>query len=118
MTFTLQEMCPGVEAIPGEALRYFVKSASSKAKYLVDLSAYHGHGRCSCEHFFCRLNPSLRGGARPLPYLDCKHLRKARRYLAIEVAQTIIESRKKLAQANRKKNGKPAAHYDQEAPEC
>jgi len=41
-----------VKVIPGEAFRYYVESWQSRTEpHLVDLTSYHGNGRCSCKDF-------------------------------------------------------------------
>lgn len=115
--YTLEQICPGVTPIPGEPLRYLVHSSSQPgAKHLVDLAAYNGFGRCMCSDFATRKNPKLRDGARPGGFLECKHLRKARRFLAIEVAQQIIKQRQWAANQNRRNNGRKPVAVDHESP--
>lgn len=47
------------------SFRWFVRSRTSGAKYLVDLSAYGGNGRCSCKSFEVRMQPILSRGKNP-----------------------------------------------------
>ncbi len=117
MKWTVSQLVPLVAPVPHETLRYLVASRTRRGRrWLVDLGAYCGHGRCMCEHFSTKINPFLRSGEQPDEYLECWHITQARRYLAIEVAQTIIAQRQAAADANRKDNGKKPVRYDQEAP--
>jgi hypothetical protein len=54
----------------------------------------------------------------PTEELECWHIAQARRYLAIEVAQRIIEQRQAAADANRKANNKRPVKYQPEHPEA
>lgn len=117
MKYTLSQLVDGVQPVPGESLVYLVQSKSRPSViHRVDLGCYCGTGRCGCEHFATKLNPKIRDGAMPAPYLECRHIRKARRYLAIEVAQRIIEQKLKATNENRRKNHHSTHQPDQEAP--
>lgn len=47
------------------SLRWHVKSRTSEAEYLVDVSAYNGNGMCSCKDFATRFGPFLSRGVTP-----------------------------------------------------
>lgn len=48
------------------ALRYMVPSARDpREKYLVELDAYNGAGRCCCMHYVTRCEPLIRRGISP-----------------------------------------------------
>lgn len=117
MKYTLSQLVDGVEPVPGESLVYLVKSHSRPdVIHRVDLGCYCGAGRCGCEHFATKINPKLRDGTKPAPYLECRHIRKARRYLAIEVAQRIIEQKLKATNENMTKNHHKTYQRDESAP--
>lgn len=76
-----------------------------------------GFGACSCERFEFKINPLLKGGVVPTEDMECRHLRAARRYLAIEAAQGIIGKRQHEAETNQKENGhKPSKYSNAETP--
>ena len=69
-----------------------VASESQPGHYRVDLAAFSGFGACTCLHWSCRLVPRLKSKP-PLEWRECKHIAAARRFLAIAVAQRIIQQR-------------------------
>ncbi len=110
-------MCPGVWPL-AESLCYHVASDHDpNLKYIVDLSAYHGAGACTCSDFQMRWNPYLRAGHLPSPTRTCKHCRRVYRYLAIEVARKILATRKGQAEEMATANGHKAPRYNPELPE-
>lgn len=89
----LDQLVPGVRST-GESLVFEVQSDSRPSIWhRVDLAAYSGHGRCECERFTCCLGPRIKRVAVPDARHECHHIRSARRYLAIAVAQHIIRQR-------------------------
>lgn len=91
----LAELVPGVRPT-GESLVFEVQSASRpRLWHRVDFAAYSGFGACSCERFTRTLSRKIRKMAPAPPGLreECPHLPRARRYLAILVAQRIIQQR-------------------------
>ena len=102
---TLSQLCPGVEPFEPDSLVYLVQSQSrSEVKQKVDFTAWGGFGECGCEHFLCRIAPLLREGKRPTDAMECPHIKRARRYLALEAIQAIIRRRENEAQTNKKTN--------------
>ncbi len=117
MKWTVSQLVRCVEPVPFEPLRYRVESRTRNGRrWLVDLGAYYGHGKCCCEFFSTKLNPRLREGITPNEDLECWHIKQARRYLAVEIAQAIISKHEAAANANRKANGKNPVRYEAEAP--
>src|SRR5438105_6311902 len=109
---TLRTMCPGVCPLGSDSLCYHVQSDHDpQVKYVVDLSAWHGAGACTCLNFQMKLQPFLKAHQVPTARYACKHLRRVHRYLAIEVAQKILNQRQKQADANRKEHGHAAHQY-------
>ena len=53
--------------------------------YDVDLSAYGGLGRCSCDDFVCRRKPRWDGVRKPYDSLRCKHLRRTRNFVLDQI---------------------------------
>lgn len=47
------------------SFRWLVRSRRTTTKYLVDLAAYGGNGRCSCKDFETRMETILRHGRKP-----------------------------------------------------
>lgn len=45
--------------------RWRVRSRTGGDKYVVDLGAYFGNGRCSCRDFEVRMEPILKHGKKP-----------------------------------------------------
>ena len=58
---TIAEAVHHVEPIPGEPMRFFVRSRSRKTPWLVDIDEYDGTGQCRCEDFTCNQEPFLNG---------------------------------------------------------
>lgn len=91
----LSELAPGVRQT-GDCLVFEVQSESRpRLWHRVDLAAYSGFGACSCESFMKSLNARIRRlwPTIPGPRLECPHLFKSRRFLAILVAQEVIRKR-------------------------
>lgn len=47
-------------------------------EHVVDVSAYNGIGKCSCEHFTFNLEPALREGILTGDAARCAHIKAAR----------------------------------------
>jgi hypothetical protein len=95
-----------------DGIRYAVPSESTPHEtYVVDLDAYNGAGRCSCQHFICRLEPlvakfytperavqegliKLKPGQKIETALRCKHLQSAREKFASDVLAAIAEKKR------------------------
>lgn len=64
---------------PDSILRWIVTSRTRpEIEHLVELDAFGGNGRCSCEHFEFRIAPDLRDGRRRQGATRCSHLLVAR----------------------------------------
>lgn len=76
----------GVEPIPGEPLRFFVKSRTNpKQKYLVDLEECGFSGGCGCQNFQFTHLPKLkedRREDRPRIKRRCWHIKRALYFFA------------------------------------
>ena len=73
-----------VQPVPGEPLRYYVRSASrGGVVHLVDLLENEGYGWCSCEDHTYRGN------------VECRHIRLAQRYLAVQIVAETLKQQKK-----------------------
>lgn len=98
----------GVSPVPGEVLRYRVKSRSRPWRlHLVDLSEFKGNGQCTCEHFEIRCMPKLIAGASPDPILECYHIRQAKRQLVYDIAAT-VNTKTKRSRSNQYAPPKPS----------
>lgn len=95
MNRTLKEIHPGVTGIKGEPLRYYVASHSRLGiSHVVDLSMNYGNGECSCENFqFTRLPVLLRGDI-PSERTECRHIREAKRFLALYIIRKTMKNMK------------------------
>ena len=76
-----------VSALEGEVFRYYVKSWSGPAVYLVDLAEDDCRGTCSCTHFGCRVAPARKDGKTA----DCKHIRAAIAFAWPKFARAFIK---------------------------
>lgn len=111
----VSQMMAGVRPLEGEPLVYLVQSGSRKGLlHRVDFTAWSGFGECGCESFQMRIAPLLREGCKPVEALECPHIRKARRYLALDLIQKIIARREAKAHENQKKNGHKPSQYENE----
>ena len=102
----------GIQPVPGEPLRYRVPSDTlGKPSHLVDLTSLNGNGICDCEDFQIRRRPALRNGE-PMSNAKtrCKHLRKARQFLADQVIRKYLEKQRE----HRKATGGYHAPHNQE----
>ena len=89
--YAISAIHPRVTPIPGEALRYYVGSRSRQAvQHIVDLSALYGNGQCSCEAFCFKAAKRLATGEVPSEQTECRHIREAKRYLALTVVRRAI----------------------------
>ncbi len=72
-------------------LRYQVDSHTrGETKHLVEIDAYDGAGKCSCEHFTFRLEPLLKqGNITPSDATRCHHIVEAREVFTDEVIKLI-----------------------------
>lgn len=74
---------------PDGALEWIVTSSSRpEIEHRVDLAAFSGVGRCSCEHFEFRIAPDLRVGSR-IGAHRCSHILVARNAFCDAMIQTI-----------------------------
>ncbi len=89
--YAISTIHPLVTGIPGEALRYYVGSTSRRAVWhVVDLSALYGNGQCSCEAFNYKAAKRLASGEVPSEQTECRHIREAKRFLALTVIRRAI----------------------------
>lgn len=108
---TIRQLCPEVKK-HADCLVYEVGSDSRPGHWhRVDLSMWSGFGACSCEHFEFKINPLLKGGIVPTQEMECRHIRAARRYLAIEATQGIIRIRQHEAEQNQEENAHQPSKY-------
>lgn len=91
----LRRLVPGVEPDADETLVFWVASDSGQQPYRVDLTCYHGNGKCDCMDFQMRRVVELSKGQMPALRYECKHIRRAARYLRFEVTQRIVALRRK-----------------------
>lgn len=111
----IEKLCRGV--LPtGDSLCYEVESASRPGQtHRVDLSAWSGHGECSCERWTLHYGPLVRNGHVALSInTACPHIAAAWRYFAIQQAQAVIKFRIAQMNANRADAGKPPINEQSE----
>ncbi len=73
-------------------LRFYVPSQTRhKLEHLVDLAAYDGAGKCTCEHYIYRCEPELSRGAQSGPLLRCNHIEQARDHFLGLMIKQILE---------------------------
>ena len=82
------------QPIDGEPLRFHVRSRSEPFPHLVDLGEYCGNGQCSCIDFEMRRKPLLERGAYPADWLECWHIRQAKRALVRLTIRRVVEAMK------------------------
>jgi len=85
------KIVPGVIPDPDETLVYWVESDSGETPYRVDLTSYSGNGKCDCMDFATRKDGYLHRGAMPSARLECKHIRRAARFMRFEVTARVLE---------------------------
>jgi hypothetical protein len=85
-------LVPGVRPT-GENLVFSVESDSRPGiHHRVDLAAFSGFGACQCEEFQFKHQKRIK--TKPVTdWRECKHIAAARRFLAIAVAQRLIQQR-------------------------
>lgn len=89
----ISQLVPGVRST-GDNLVFEVQSDSRPSLWhRIDLGSYSGFGACTCEHFQFFLNKKIKAAPVPVEKYECPHIRAARRYLAIAVAQRLIQMR-------------------------
>lgn len=110
----LSKSTPGVEE-NGDFLVFYVQSSRpGHEPHRVDLQKFCGNGDCDCENFSLATVVEIKGrkvtkrfaltkGAMPSPSLECKHIRRAKRYLLFKVLNRLISDRESQANANRQK---------------
>lgn len=75
-------MTNAVEPIPGEHLRFYVRSRTNpRQQYLVDLMAMRMNGQCGCDDFAFRKGPAFRLHPVPSDATRCIHIRAVREWL-------------------------------------
>lgn len=78
---------------PIEGLRFYVRSRRDWNKaHLVDLSEYRGNGQCACQNFEFRMKGLLEKGAYPAENLQCYHINRALKWLAMELVPKLSAS--------------------------
>ena len=91
---------PTVQEDTGAPFRYWVQSDGDPDRcYLVDLTARHGRGRCSCVHFQMVCEPNRKRHGMYIPYApgrqgvtECKHIRSALDHYHEHVTVPMLDS--------------------------
>ena len=119
-TVALKKLVEGVEE-NGDFLVFYVESSQhGNPPYRVDLQKFCGNGDCDCPNFSLAKLIEQKGvkvskrlaltkGAMPCPALECKHIRRAKRYLLFKVLNRLIEDREKETKALKEATGKDIA---------
>ena len=102
-TIPLQKLVGGVSE-NGDFLVFYVASSRPEIEpHRVDLQRYNGNGSCDCENFQYKKRPLLEKRAMPAEILECKHIKRAKRYLLWKVLNKMIETREDQSNANKEK---------------
>lgn len=64
-------------------LQFLVKGQEST--YMVDLEEYNLSGICSCPHFRCKIEPTIKEGEKSKELMRCKHINAVRNFLLDEM---------------------------------
>lgn len=82
-----------VRSIPGEPLRFLVRSKSNpNESHMVDLGEFNGAGKCDCIRFDTVCWPAIRDNEKLPVALRCRHIRAAREHaLNLTIAQYLSE---------------------------
>ena len=111
-TVPLEKIVQGVTPT-GDFLVYEVNSdRAGHTPYRIDLQKFCGNGECQCKSFTAIKDVEFNGevitkkqallkGAMPNEKLECKHLKKVKRYLIHEVLNRIISDREILSNENK-----------------
>ena len=105
-TVDLALTCPGVVENEDFLVFYVESSRLGQEAHRVDLSHYRGNGSCDCEDFQIAKRALFKGerlskrqclerGQIPLPSLECKHIKSAKRFLCFRLLNHMIEKREK-----------------------
>lgn len=120
-TIPVKKLVAGVNENGDFLVLYVESSRHGHEPHRVDLQKFCGHGQCDCEDFCVALRASdgtktkrqmMIDGAIPHASLECKHIRRAKRYLLQKVLNRIIEDRDIEANENKQKakGGSTVAH--------
>jgi hypothetical protein len=90
---------PQLHVEPVDAFTYRVESESGGSPYFVDMLAMNGKGQCNCKDFECRIAPVLNGNKlapvnNPMWIAACKHLLRAKIFLAEMVVENVLKQNK------------------------
>lgn len=89
----LSDLVPGVRSTDDNLVLEVQSATRPRVWHRVDLAAFSGFGACSCQAYQFGIQKRVRKARIPLAVLECPHLPQARRYLAILVAQRLIQQR-------------------------
>ena len=80
------------EVIPQEGLTDFhIQSEGDPSiYYVIDLMAYNGKGRCTCEDWEMRVGPMRSRGIEPI-HKSCKHIRLAFQHVGEELIRKLAK---------------------------
>lgn len=113
MSIPANELFPDVEE-SSDFLVYFVVSETFVGrKYRVDLERGNTNGFCECKSFCAAKNIDVGGvkmtmrqaleqRAMPNEQLECKHIKRVKRYLLFKILNEIIERRNNEAENNKR----------------
>ena len=111
-TLQISKLVEGVTE-NGDLLVFNVESSNPvNPPYRVDLQKFCGNGDCDCPNFRTALTvnektmtkrQALVKGAMPSPSLECKHIRRAKRYWNFKTLNRVIENREREANENKER---------------
>jgi hypothetical protein len=100
-TIPPEQLSPGVEET-SDFLVFLVASSRPEIEpHRVDLQTYCGNGSCTCEHFKFKLSKFLIRRAMPDETLECRHIKRAKRYLYYKFVNRLMEDREMESHANK-----------------
>ena len=85
------------EIIPQDDVSNFLiqSEADPSTYYRVDLLAYNGEGRCTCDDYCTRIEPHRSRQIEPV-HKCCKHVRMAYEFLGREIMRKLSMSKRKV----------------------
>ena len=113
-TIPASELVAGVRDTQDFLVYVVASDTVAGREYRVDMQKFCGNGECTCARF-CKsknvdvngtmmtMRQALRAGAKPNEKLECRHIKRVRRYQSFVINNRIIEDREYEAEQNKAK---------------